>query len=102
MGFPTTPLDEGTTNHSLCLRVKRLIPKTQRETNNPLIWDCLPLTLMKGFIHPPVTALLGIDVEYQVDKTQSTRFELIDYEDELKYASDDDVFEAKEEMYEDI
>ncbi|GJW46229.1 hypothetical protein Tco_0077875 [Tanacetum coccineum] len=37
-------------NHSFCLRVKNLIPKTQWETNNPLIQDCLPRVFDKGMV----------------------------------------------------
>ncbi|GJZ29511.1 hypothetical protein Tco_0574158 [Tanacetum coccineum] len=44
---------------------------------------------------PLVTVVLETDAEYHVDQTQSTRFE-------LKEDSDDDVFEAGEEMDEDI
>ncbi|GJY70527.1 hypothetical protein Tco_0474230 [Tanacetum coccineum] len=82
-----------------------------------------------------VTALLGTAAEYQVDKTQSTRFEVSDLDqhqsktsskveldseplviatvvdiqallgasnDELKEDNDDDVFEARKDMDEDI
>ncbi|GJU42084.1 hypothetical protein Tco_0763371 [Tanacetum coccineum] len=139
-------------NHSLCLKVKSLILKTQREINTPLIWNCLLLSLMKVLEKPslylrkktrdkdleinkpltdiepsthPVTALSGDDVEDQADQTQSTGFEvsvfyrnkvetsfkvepdsqpLLMFNDELveDNDNDDDVFEAGDEMDEDI
>ncbi|GKF31496.1 hypothetical protein Tco_0101294, partial [Tanacetum coccineum] len=63
MRLPST-LDEGThkSKNNLCPRVQILIPKTQWETNNPLIWDCLPRLLMKVRLKP-----------HRVDETQSTR-----------------------------
>nr|GEW79738.1 hypothetical protein [Tanacetum cinerariifolium] len=51
---------------------------------------------------PLVTALLETDAEYQVDKSQSIRFELKDSDEEHKDTSDDDVFKSGEEMDEDI
>ncbi|GKC00367.1 hypothetical protein Tco_0986503 [Tanacetum coccineum] len=111
-GLPFTA-DEDTRKSSPLSKAKPLIPKIQRETYNLLLWDFLPLTLMK------------------VDKTQSTRFEMSgsvqnksetffkvepdteplkltnfgeiqallgDFEDELRYDSDEEVYEAGEEI----
>ncbi|GJX63520.1 hypothetical protein Tco_0296420 [Tanacetum coccineum] len=144
-------------NHNLCLRVKLLIPKTRGEMISPLIRDCLSWFLMKVLVKPSlylkghmkaktqrdlnhsliwnhtplVTVLSRTNAKYQVDQTQSTRFEVsvpdqhqsktsfeveLDFEplklttiadiqallgasdDDLKEDSEDDVFEAGEEM----
>ncbi|GJW48791.1 hypothetical protein Tco_0080437 [Tanacetum coccineum] len=45
-GLPSTA-DEDIRKSSRLSKVKRLIPKIQRETYNPLLRDCLPLTPMK-------------------------------------------------------
>ncbi|GKB87076.1 hypothetical protein Tco_0959348, partial [Tanacetum coccineum] len=110
------PLPDGTTTDPKDLT--RLKPLIDGDSSTPLI-----------------TTLSRTDAEYQVDTTQSTRFEvsvpnqnkgktssevepdtetllfttfadiqalLEDSEEELKDASDDDIFEAGEEIYEDI
>ncbi|GKE95475.1 hypothetical protein Tco_1580330 [Tanacetum coccineum] len=116
-GISTTkPLPEGSNTDPI--DSKRLKPLADRDSSTPL-----------------VIALLGTDVEYQVDQTQSTRFKvsvldqnkgktyseveldtktlfltivadikvlLVDFDEELRDDNDDDVFEAGEEMDEDI
>ncbi|GJT00761.1 hypothetical protein Tco_0821930 [Tanacetum coccineum] len=71
----------------LFLRVNQLILKTQREINNPLIWDCLPLTLMKLDTNSMILTTIA-DIQAL----------LRDSKDELKGESDDEMLEAGEEF----
>ncbi|GJR79730.1 retrovirus-related pol polyprotein from transposon TNT 1-94 [Tanacetum coccineum] len=86
-------------HHSQCPRAKLLILKIQREINNPLLRDCLPLLMRilvnhhlsmreelgrniqltdRGQPSTLVVDQLGADIEDQVDKTQSTGFKMSD------------------------
>nr|GEU31724.1 retrovirus-related Pol polyprotein from transposon TNT 1-94 [Tanacetum cinerariifolium] len=104
IGLPSIPLDEGTSKSKPLHRGRRTDPKDLKGKNNLLIWDCLPLSLMKVLAKPrlyqrgenikdkdserfkplvdmesstlPITALSRTDAEYQMDQTQSTRFEV--------------------------
>ncbi|GJZ92545.1 hypothetical protein Tco_0664610 [Tanacetum coccineum] len=88
MGLPATHLGEG-------ISITKPLPEG---TNiDPKDSERLKLLIDRDSSTSPVTVLSGTIAEYQVDTTQSTRFKK-----ELKDASDDDVFEAEEEMDEDI
>nr|GEX67134.1 hypothetical protein [Tanacetum cinerariifolium] len=67
-GLPSL-LDEGTRSSKPLTEGKLIDAKDPRETNNPLVWDHLPLTLMK---------------------------------DELKDDTDEEIYEAREDMDEEI
>nr|GEU77598.1 retrovirus-related Pol polyprotein from transposon TNT 1-94 [Tanacetum cinerariifolium] len=97
-----SPLNEGTHKSKPFLEGKPTDVKDPGETNNPLVWDRLPLILMmvlapnlylKGQTSTPktqeethnllmgqpkalVTYQSGVGTGYHVDKTQSTRFEV--------------------------
>nr|GEU68290.1 hypothetical protein [Tanacetum cinerariifolium] len=67
-GLPTTYLDEGTSTTQALLEGINIDPKDS---------DRLETLIDRGSSNPLVTALLETDAEYQVDKTQSTRFEAL-------------------------
>ncbi|GKG20908.1 hypothetical protein Tco_0380709, partial [Tanacetum coccineum] len=81
-------------NHSFCLREQPLIPKIQRETHNPLIWDCLSWLLItqtssevKPDTEPPIIQTFG---DYQAL--------LEDSDKELKGFSDEELLATRDDM----
>ncbi|GJY09414.1 hypothetical protein Tco_0377599 [Tanacetum coccineum] len=76
---------------------QNLIPKTQGETNNPFIWDCLPHKPIRTFANPIDPKYLEENIQ-PADKGLPATNPDEDSDDELKELSDDDVFEAGEEM----
>ncbi|GKA45329.1 hypothetical protein Tco_0738125 [Tanacetum coccineum] len=88
MGLPSTIPDEGISKTKPLLEGGNIKDKDLERYK--------PVADMESST-PPVITLSRTDAEYQVDQTQSTRFE-----DDLLEESDDDVFEAGEEMDEDI
>ncbi|GJV40133.1 hypothetical protein Tco_1418573 [Tanacetum coccineum] len=125
VGFPSTPLDEGISKSKPLPEGKTTYPKNSEGNKQPINMG-LPSTVPDEGISktkplqeganfkdkeserfkpladmesstPTVDALLRTDVEYQVDQTQSTRFE-----DELQEDSESDIFETREEIAEHI
>ncbi|GJW91145.1 hypothetical protein Tco_0168698 [Tanacetum coccineum] len=97
MGFPATHPHDGTSKTQPLLEGINTNPKDSERLK--------PLTDRISFT-PLVTALSWTYAEYQVDKTQSTRFKVsVPDQNKSKTSSkvnDDDVFEAGDEMDEDI
>ncbi|GKD78424.1 hypothetical protein Tco_1341045 [Tanacetum coccineum] len=100
VGFPATHPDKGISTTLPLPEGIKTDPKDS-ERIKPLI-DLVLST-------PPVTALSGIDAKYQLDSGPLILTTVVNIyalfgasDDELKEYSDDDVFEAEEEMDEDI
>ncbi|GJY28200.1 hypothetical protein Tco_0403967 [Tanacetum coccineum] len=87
MGLPTT--DEGISTSQPLPERTTTVPKDSGRTIQ-LIDRGLPFTT--GFDQS------GFNIKYQVDTTQSTRFEMSNLEDDIKGLSDEEMYEDGEEM----